>query len=117
MTDCKTIPAPKGGYFGLYWNDEHRRYVKVGPVNGYSFDTAGDALRAAKHRVGNPFTMTACCPLPEPTPDLDALGINQWRQRKAGEGIRAQVEAFGTIRVKGRSVSVERKPNKRREIR
>lgn len=114
MTTCKTMPAPSGGYFGLYWSEKHQKYVKVAPVNAESFDSASEALRAAKHKVGNPYTMTAACPVPPPDPDFDALGINQWRRRKAEASAKAQLEAFGTIRIRGRDVAVERKKKGRR---
>lgn len=113
MTLFKTMPAKGGGYFGLFWSEEKRRYVKVGPVNGYSFDSAGDALRAAKHRIANPFTMTAACPVPAPEPDYDALGVNKWRRARAENHVKAQLETFGTVRIKGRNVTVERRGKRR----
>ena len=114
MTTFKTMPAPGGGYFGLYWSEKHQKYVKVAPVNADSFDSASDALRAAKHKIGDPFKMTAACPLPAPDPDFDAMGINKWRRKKAEAHAKAQLDTFGTIRIKGRDVAVERKKKGRR---
>lgn len=104
-----TMPAPGGGYYGLVWSEKYRGWIKVKPINGGTFEHARDAIRAAKYEPGNPFNMTAACPLPEPDPDFEALGINKWRRRKAEEVAKLQLETFGKITVKGRSVAVERK--------